>query len=178
VYPGTAAAAAGLQVGDHLVAVSGAPLAGRSVAAAFDAVELHVPVRLTIERAGVRSEVSLLRGPVDPLLWGLFDAAGAQECRTAEMLAPDAALLERVESAAFDASRAFRCTDAHRRLSGAAPPGTVLVVRGGTRILLVVPGSGSRCVSVAEADGAPPALLKSWLDELTRAYVADRHRHP
>jgi hypothetical protein len=72
-------------------------------------------------------------------------------------------------------------TRAHAALAPVGlEPGTVVLVRGGRRVLLTLPGWATRCVSVADTDGAglTPERLSSLLDALTGAYVADRHANP
>jgi hypothetical protein len=179
VHAGSPAAAGGLQVGDRLQAVGGRAVATEAeVGAAIDALGPDAPVPLGLERGGAPVAVELRRGPVDPLLWGLFAAAKAQDCRDPRLFTPDAGLRAAVEAGAYDAQRGFRCADAHRALKDAAPPGTVLVLRGGSRVLLVAPGSGALCVSVAEADGASPDQHAAWLERVTAPHVADRHANP
>jgi len=179
VHAGGPAAAADVRVGDRITAIDGRPVAdGAALSAAFDAAETGASIRIALVRDGTGPTVTLRRGPVDPLVYGLWAAAQADRCRAPRLVVPDAGLAAAVVAGAFDAQRAFRCADAHVALRDAAPPGTVLVVRGGSRVLLVSPGSGTLCVGVDEADGADGAQHAAWLAAVTGPYVADRHANP
>ncbi len=175
-------AAAVLAPGDLVVTAAGAPVASKSdLDAAFDSVDDAGSLALTVSRDGATRSVALSRGRADPLLFGLLDHTRAQGCRDTGLAALTPAQARAVEAAAVDAGRAFRCDDAHAALAPVGlEPGTVVLVRGGRRVLLTLPGWATRCVSVADTDGAglTPERLSSLLDALTGAYVADRHANP
>ena len=180
--PGSPAAAAGLAPGDTVTAAVGAPVASKSdLDAAFDSVDDAGSVTLTVSRDGTTRSVPLTRGRADPLLLGLLEHTRAQGCRDTGLAALTAAQAAAVEAAVVDAGRAFQCADAHTALANVGlEPGTVVLVRGGRRVLLALPGWATRCAAVADTDGdaLTPERLRSLLDALTGAYVADRHANP
>ena len=177
--PGSPAHAAGLLRGDVIAAFDGVPVGGQKhLNELFDAA--HRAVVLTIETDGVSRLVGLERGPADPVFLGLVNAAETQECRAVhvqELTVPQQAALV---TGAFDTNRGFRCDDAHAALMPAFDSGDVVMIRGGRRILLTMPGWGTTCVSVGDYDGEglTTERLRSLIESLARPYVADRHANP
>lgn len=180
VAAGGPAQRAGLAPGDRLLAIGGAPTTDTATTnAAFDAAGGGAPFTVSLERDGATLERTLGPGPADPLVLGLVSAASAQGCRSARLLTLDAAQTAAVVAGAFDDARGFRCADAHTRIGG-LPSGSLVVVRGGSRVLLTAPGWGTTCVSVQSVDGPglDPARLTALLDGVLAAYVQDRHDNP
>lgn len=180
--PGSPAAAAGLSPGDAITAAGGAPVASTAaIDAAFDGTAEAGAIALTVSQGGASREVTLTRGRADPLLLGLVQHTRTQACRDTGLAALTHSQVAAVGRAVVDGGRAFRCDDAHAALNDAGlEAGTVVLVRGGQRVLLALPGWATRCVTVAETDGAAltDARLAALLDALTAAYVADRHANP
>jgi hypothetical protein len=177
--PGSPAAV--LPTGARIESVDGAPVRRRAdVSAALDApgAALSVAFGVTTD-AGPRTLV-VTRGPVDPLLLGVVQALEDVACRSVRIGALDRAQAETAATHAFTDQRGFRCEDAHVALAPHLPAGTLLVVRGGTRVLLSTPGSGTRCVAVADVDGdgLAPDRLRALVEPVLAAYVADRHANP
>ncbi len=85
-----------------------------------------------------------------------------------------------VASGAFTDQRGFRCEDAHRVIGTGFEAGDVVMIRGGRRVLLTMPGWATTCHNVADSDGdkLTSARLLALVEGLEAAYVADRHDNP
>jgi hypothetical protein len=180
VIPGSPADRAGLQVDDAIVELGGAPVSTRAeVTASLDA-HPDAPVSLTLSRDGASRQGSLARGPADPLFLGLVQATESTDCRSAGVGRLSEAQRAALATGAFDAQRAFRCEDAHQALQGAFHSGDVVMVRGGSRVLLTLPGWKTVCVGVSSTDGASldEARARALVEELAAPYVKDRHENP
>lgn len=180
--PGSPARAAGLLPGDRLVAVEGQPVTSiAQVNAAFDAMPEGLGLTLTIARDGAERAVKLAPGPADPLLMAMLAATRGQECRETGLATLTEAQVAAVQREAFTADRAFRCEDAHTALADDGfDEGTVVIVRGGRRVLITTPGWATHCAAVVQTDGPEltPAVALGLVDRVTAAYVQDRHDHP
>jgi membrane-associated protease RseP (regulator of RpoE activity) len=177
---GSPAEEQGIRVGDQLVQIGGAPVHDTaSTNAAFDAVVEGATIPVRVRRGEDLLDFPLAPGAADPLVLGLVAAAGAQECRSSRLLTLDEAQTQAVLSGVFDGQRGFRCADAHHAIKG-LPAGSLVVVRGGSRVLLTTPGWASTCVGVASVDGEAltPQRLEAVLEPLLEAYVQDRHANP
>ena len=177
--PGSPAHAAGLVAGDLITAFAGAPVTGREhLNQLFDGA--GEAVVLTVEHEGVSRLVGLERAPADPVFLGLVNAAETQECRAVRVGELTQAQRSAVAAAAFDESRGFRCDDAHAALKPSFDSGDVVMIRGGRRILLTLPGWSTTCVAVSDYDGTKLTTerLRGLIDRLAKAYVADRYANP
>lgn len=180
VAAGSPAEQQGLRAGDRLIEVGGAMVSDKATTnAAFDAVADAPSFRVRARRGDDMVELRLAPGAADPLVLGLVAAAGAQECRSARLLGLDDAQTAAALAGAFDENKGFRCTDAHRAIKS-LPSGSLVVVRGGSRVLLSAPGWASACVSVASVDGdaLTPERLDAVLTPILEDYVQHRHDHP
>jgi hypothetical protein len=180
VGAGSPAEQHGLRTGDRLIQIGSSMVSDKATTnAAFDAVAKDASFLVRARRGDDIVEVRLAPGAADPLVLGLVAAAGAQECRNARLLSLDEAQTQAAIAGAFDENKGFRCADAHRAIEG-LPSGSLVVVRGGSRVLLTTPGWASACVSVASVDGEAltPERLQAVLDPLLQAYVKDRHDNP
>ncbi len=150
------------------------------LSAAFDALAADAPMQLGLRRDGQALERSLRPGPVDPLVLGLVQALETQECRSVSLVAVAPAQAQALLAGAFTDSQGFRCDDAHTGLASAFPSGTVLLVRGGSRVLLTAPGWATTCVDRADLDGPglEASALRARVDALLAGYVRDRHDNP
>ena len=180
--PGSPAEAAGLRAGDVLTAIQGQPVTrSEQVGAAFDARPEGLPLSLEVTGAEGARTVSLAPGPADPLLMAMLKATQGQRCRDTRLAALSPAQVAAVQREAFDDARGFRCEDAHTALADDGfEPGTVVVVRGGRRVLITAPGWATHCAAVVQTDGdaLTPAVALGLVDRVTSAYVQDRHDNP
>lgn len=180
VAAGGPMAQGGLKQGDHILEIGGKAVTDKaSINAAFDAVEGLDHFSMRVEREGRTLDLKLGPGPADPLVLGLVAAAEAQECRTARLLGLDEEQTAAVLKGAFNDQKGFRCEDAHTAIAG-LPSGSLVVVRGGKRVLLTAPGWATTCVTVESVDGEglAQARLQGLLDGVLGAYVQDRHDNP
>lgn len=181
VSPGSPAAAAGIQRRDVILSINGAALGDvPSVNAAFDAIADDKPFAVTTARDDKPSTATITRAPADPLLLGMIAATGSMDCRKAHIGTLTPAQRTALAAGAFDAQHGFRCDDAHKALAPAFDSGDLVMIRGGSRVMLTAPGWATRCVSVAEHDGAQlnPASARALLESVIAAYVKDRHDNP
>lgn len=180
VEPALPAEASGLRPGDRITTFDGAELRDHEhLGQLFDALTTDT-VALSVLREDTPFDVRLTRTAVDPLLRSMVGVLGGLECRSAEVHTLTEAERAAIEAKAFDMHRGFRCDDAHKRLADDFDSGDLLLLRGGRRVLLIMPGWTSLCVQVADHDGAllTPERTGALLDRLTSAYVADRHNNP
>ncbi|MCP4869861.1 MAG: PDZ domain-containing protein [Proteobacteria bacterium] len=182
VIAGSPAAASGLAAGDLLTSFNGTPITSRShLGELFDALGTsNSKVSLGVDRKGTAMTVELVRGAADPVFFGLVNATESTECRSVSIWSLTEAQAAAVASGAFTDQRGFRCDDAHTAMGSAFESGDVIMIRGGRRILLTMPGWGTTCVAVADYDGAKLTTdaLSALLERLAKAYVADRHDNP
>lgn len=181
VVPDSPASRADLRQGDVFASVGGTAVTGQAQLGTLldDPVNAEV-VELVVRREGVDTALRIERERVDPVLMGLVNTAENTECRSVQMLQLDAAQQAAVAEHGFDDQRAFRCEQAHEDLARDFQSGDVILVRGGSRLLLVAPGWHSTCVGVDayDGEGLTRDRLGSLLEQLTSAYVADRHANP
>ena len=177
--PGSAAGAAGLQSGDVITSLNGVDVTDRKhLDTLFQGASGELV--LGVSRAGETVKAPLKAGPADPVFLGLLWAGESQECRDVSIVGFSADEAAALAKGAFDANRGFRCADAHTALAGSFESGAVVLIRGGTRILLTVPGWATTCVAVGDYDGdkLTPERLRSLLDGVSAGYVKDRHDNP
>lgn len=174
-------ARAGVKVGDRLVKVGGV-LIGQSgdVDSGLNGPQSVDTVDLEILRDGTPMTLSVKRGFADPVLLGMVNALEKTDCRHPSVKSLSDAQRAAVAAGAFTPERGFRCDDAHVALSGAFDSGSVVMVRGGKRILLTVPGWGTKCVFVADHDGDrfTSERLIALIESAASAYLQDRHDNP
>ena len=178
VVPGTAAARAGIAAGDHLVRANGVDI---HLTADWNRVaDQGGPLSLQLTRDGAPVSTTVQAEPVDPLLLSMVQAAEKTACRSVRMGGLSTEQAAAIAAGAFDANRGFRCDSAHTALKGDFQSGDVVVIRGGTRVLLTAPGWKTSCVAVADYDGESltDARALSLFEGLLTAYVADRHANP
>lgn len=165
IFKESAASKSGLAVGDTLLAVNDKVVKTESeVAEAFDATKV-APIILQVKRKNEPLTITVNRNMGDPLFYNLIywarDEYGAS-IRYGTVTDDDQKL---IEEKAFTPSKGFRIEDAHKRLKGHFPEGTLLMIRGGKRILFVLPGWSTVCVKVPEYDGTlltDARLEKLW----------------
>jgi len=190
VNAGEPADAAGVQVGDIISAVNGQDVRDHAHASQLLG-QPNRDVSLTIQRGGTTHTLSIQKKAADPVVMHMLRVVQAlstpkdpADTRCLEVsrdqLTPAQTAL--VAKAAFNASKNFQCSDAHTRLSQAdfSYGGPLILVRGGSRLLLTVPEWGTQCVSVSEYDGAKltyPRVL-DLINDVGAKYIADRHRNP
>ena len=181
VIPGSPAEKAGVKVGDGLDAINGFKVRDRAHAnAQFDKPDAATKVTLGIVRKEGAVDIEIERGLADPVFLGLVNAAETRECRDVSIVGLKDAQSKAIRAGAFDANKGFRCKDAHIQLEGKLDSGVFVVIRGGSRILLTMPGWTTKCVDVSEYDGAALTRdkLAGLLDGVSMKYVQDRHDNP
>lgn len=168
-----------LQVGDVVKSIGTTPITSmKDVDTGLDAAAGGV-AKIVVERQGKAVEVQVGPSPIDPIAFALFHQARESECSHPSFGRLTEAQVADVHQAAFDENRAFRCDDAHKRFQATYAPGTSLIIRGGRRVLLTMPGWHTLCVGVEDTDTPKLEQDAEQLQErLTRAYVADRHANP
>jgi len=178
--PGSPADGSGLKKGDVIATFNGVAVTGRAhLNELFDS-HPNGPVTLGIRRGDETSTLTLERGPADPVFLGLVNEAETTECRRVRIVALTESQAAAVATGAFDANKGFRCQDAHVALDSSFDSGSLVMIRGGRRILLTMPGWATTCVAVAEYDGEglTSSRLRALLERLARSYVQDRHDNP
>jgi hypothetical protein len=181
VSPHSPAERAGLQVGDVLVEAGGGVVSNKAaVDAAFDKPINRNSISLTVVRDGRRQQLTLSPGPADPLVLALIQAANKAECRNPHLASVTTDQQAALSLGAFTPERGFRCGDAHVALADKFESGTLVVVRGGKRLLLTMPGWNTVCAAVADTDGdrLTDATVNRLLESVSAAYVQDRHANP
>ncbi|TNE91392.1 MAG: PDZ domain-containing protein [Deltaproteobacteria bacterium] len=181
VIPGSPAEQAGITVGHRLAFVNGKPVVSTEQAnELFDAPSAQDEVEVVFDDEGTKSTVVLRRAPADPVFLGLVNAAENTECRDVRIVGLSDGQRAAIAKGAFNESRAFQCDSAHKALASDFPSGSVVMIRGGSRILLTMPGWTTRCVGVDSLDGTSLTLtaLKETMSELAKDYVTDRHENP
>lgn len=178
VVPGTAAERAGMEAGDILVRANGEDI--HQMADWNRVADQGGPLTLQTTRAGVLREVVVKAEPVDPLVLSMVQAVEKTDCRNVRMAALSTEQAAAIARGAFDANRGFQCDNAHKALKDDFQSGDVVVIRGGTRVMLTAPGWKTQCVAVADYDGdkLTDARVLSLFEGLLTAYVADRHANP
>ncbi len=177
--PGSPAAAL-LEDGDVVVEANGVAIADAAgLNAAIDAVPGTGEIALVIRRKGQRQELVLRRGPADPVVLAMLGGAARTDCREAALVSLSPAQQAAVAAAVFDENRGFRCDRAHTALAPHLESGTVVVVRGGRRVLVTAPGHATRCVAVGALDGpGGDAAAAALLETVVAGHVKDRHDNP
>ena len=165
--------------GDEITAVDGVAFTDH---AGFDGLldAATGEVALSVQSGGAIRTVSIAPGPADPVLLGMVQAVEALDCRTVSIAAPSAEQTAAIAAGAFDSQKGFRCKDAHTALAPAFQSGDAVMIRGGRRVLLTMPGWGTTCVQVADYDGEglTAERLAALLEGVAAPYVQDRHDNP
>ena len=95
---------------------------------------------LEIERGGVARTVTVQRERADALYLGLVNVAQSTHCRSVRMKTLSEEQKSALLEGAFDENRGFRCGDAHEALKPHFGRSSLLMIRGGWRVLLTMPG--------------------------------------
>ena len=190
--PGSPAERAGVQDKDELVSINGQSSAGRTKNnRIFDQLLRNspdAPVKLVVKRSGELMSLELLPERVDPIFWGILNAGEAIECRKVSLRSPTAEQQRQIEKALVDTQRNFLCADGHQNkaLQKMFESGSLIMMRGGKRIMFVMPGWQTTCVNTGEYDGQRTSSdsaqgQKTWMQLLNRVserYVKDRFKNP
>lgn len=180
IFKGSAASKSGLTVGDTLLAVNDMVVKTESdVSKAFDVIRV-APINLQVKRSSDTLTITVHRSMGDPLFYNLLYWAKEEYnaiIRYGSVTDGDQAL---IEEKAFTSSKGFRTDDAHKRLKGHFPEGTLLMIRGGKRILFVLPGWSTVCVKVPDYDGAllTDAKLEKLWTRIVGKYDNWRYANP
>lgn len=164
IFEGSAASKSALTVGDTLLAVNDMVVKTEpEVSKAFDAVRVAF-INLRVKRGSDTLTITVDRNMGDPLFYKLTywakDKYGAY-ISYGTITDEEQAL---IEEKAFTASKGFRTDDAHKSLKGHFTEDNLLMIRGGKRILFILPGWSTVCVNVSDYDGT--LLTDSRLEEL------------
>lgn len=97
-------------------------------------------------------------------------------------ISEDKLAVSAIKSKLVDGKRRFQCKSAKRTLAYlkglSEADGSVIAYRGHSRILLVVPGWRSMCISAKKADAMSDKKAAALFRKLTGALVKDRHDNP
>ncbi|MCO4744548.1 MAG: PDZ domain-containing protein [Proteobacteria bacterium] len=181
VLPRSPADLAGVKVGERIAAVNSRPvLSVEHANKMFDTPSAVIGIDLTLDVDGDRRSVRIDRGPADPVFLGLVNTSENQACRDVGVFAISDEQGAALVKGAFNEGKGFRCEDAHEALEESFESGSVVMIRGGRRLLLTMPGWTTQCVAVEELDGTGLTMdtLQVQLDTLTADYVKDRHDNP
>lgn len=180
--PNSGAAEAGLKDNDVIVKINGQFVRDQDHAnELFDAAPISRPLQLQVLRGGMqRLDFEVVSRPVDPVLLGIVQAVETTVCRKIRIQELTEEQRAALTTGAFDDNRAFRCEDAHEALKPAFESGDIVMIRGGRRILLTMPGWTTRCVDVADHDGVEFSRdkLRLLMEDFAKPYIEDRHANP
>lgn len=169
IYPGSAASKSTLQLGDSILAVDGIRVVNSSTCKeAFDHSQ-NLTLSLTIKREQDTLAIEVNRSFGDPLYYKLSYFAQDHYGSNIEYGTLSSDKQRVIEENVFTSSKGFRTEDAHKRLKGHFPEGTLIMIRGGKRVLFVLPGWSTVCVNVSDYDGE--LLTNTRLEQLWKRIV-------
>ena len=181
IHPDSAAAKAGLQVGDMVSEINGVLTTDDAKRRAmFDALAPGDQINfIRVDQPPVSTTV----GHTDPVPVGMANAFEQQDCRDATLRTVPEAERADILPMLFNDNRGFRCEDAHvalQTLGERYEINEVYFVRGSRRILMTMPYWGTSCINIDALDGAnyTPSQLQAALDAVVNDYVQDRFENP
>lgn len=181
IHPNSAAAAAGLKVGDIVSVINEVPMTDAAERdAMFDALKPGDQISFTrIDQPAISTRV----GYTDPVPFGIYRALEEQDCRAVNIRTVDPQERADILPILFNETRGFRCEDAHialQTLGERYEINEVYVVRGSRRLLITMPYWGTSCISVASLDGEnyTTTQLLNAVDRVIGDYVQDRFDNP
>ncbi len=181
IHPDSAAAIAGLKVGDRVSMINETPMTDDDRRnAMFDALGPGDTINFTrVDQPPVSATV----GYTDPVPIGLANTFEEEDCRDATLRMVPATEREAILPLLFNENRGFRCEDAHVALQSLGERyeiNEVYFVRGSRRILLTMPYWGTACVDVDALDGEnyTASQLRATVYDVINDYVQDRFENP
>lgn len=180
------AESAGVRAGDLLVSVNDTPVQtiSQSNQAIDHALNANAAVKLVIKREQKNISLTVTAEYVDPVFWGLVNAGQEMECRQAtkkEISAEQQNIIARV---LVDKQYGFDCGNAHQNkaLVKAFESGSLIMMRGGKRLIFVMPGWQTTCVNADTYDDKGFTVRsEKWaqlLNKISLRYVKDRFANP
>lgn len=179
-FPGSAAQKSGLQKADTILSVNGTPVLTVDDFKQSCESTNKAALNLEVKRGNQILPISVIRSMEDPLYYKL--AYWAEDEYNAYISYGTASEEEQqiIEEKAFTASKGFRTEDAHKRLKGHFPEETLIMIRGGKRILFILPGWSTVCVKVSDYDGdlLTSARLEKLWSRIVGKYDNWRYANP
>lgn len=180
IFPESAASKSKLHLRDTILAVNNTPVSNnKECTNAFDATQDAV-IDFLVKRGDEKTTITVQRSLDDPLFYKL--AYYAEDHYGAIIRYGYASNTEQkiIEQKAFTTSKGFRTEDAHKRLKGHFSEGSLIMLRGGKRILFVLPGWSTVCVNVSDYDGnlLTDSRLKKLWTQIVDKYEDWRYANP
>lgn len=175
---------AGVKKNDVLVSINGVTFVSQDDMEIYlnKALDTNTPKQITFNvlRGEKPLTIKVIPTHKDPLFIGLFNASDDTECLSKSIEDLTAKQKKIIEEAIIDKNKGFRCIDAHqnKKLQKEFETGSLIMARGETRVIFVMPHWQTTCVDIAVYDNASKEQLEKLMDTISAKYTQDRFRNP